>query len=98
MARGQRIIGVFADCQLVTTYSQYSINAWHDDIHIGGDLHKYIGVDETKKLIDYTDQIYLNFGADPKLEGTEYKEEINNSKYSAYSMCYSWWNICIFSK
>ena len=35
------------------------------------------GVDETKKLIDYTDQIYLGFGADPKLEGTEYKEEIN---------------------
>ena len=63
--------GAFSDGKL----SLY--NKDDDDIHIGGDLHKYIGVDETKKLIDYTDQIYLNFGADPKLEGTEYKEEIN---------------------
>ena len=31
---------------------------------------------ETKKLIDYTDQIYLDFGADKKVEGLEYKEEV----------------------
>ncbi len=29
-----------------------------------------------KSLIDYTDKIYLDFGADKHLEGTEYKEEI----------------------
>ena len=63
--------GAFSDGKL----SLY--NKDDDDIHIGGELHKYIGVDETKKLIDYTDQIYLEFGADPKLEGTEYKEEID---------------------
>ena len=44
-----------------------------DQIYVGGDLQEYIGVEETKKLIDYTDQIYLYFGADKHLEGTEYK-------------------------
>ncbi|MGN1299312.1 MAG: NAD(P)/FAD-dependent oxidoreductase [Candidatus Scatovivens sp.] len=63
--------GAFSDGKL----SLY--NKEDDDIYIGGELHKYIGVENTKKLIDYTDQIYLNFGADPKLEGTEYKEEID---------------------
>ena len=47
-----------------------------DQIYVGGDLQEYIGVEETKKLVDYTDQIYLDFGADKHLEGTEYKEEV----------------------
>lgn len=51
-----------------------------DDIHIGGNLHKYIGVQKTKELIDYADSIYLKFGADTKLEGTEHKEEIDRLK------------------
>ena len=62
--------GAFSDGKL----SLY--NDEDDEIHVGGSLHKYIGVPETKKLIDYTDQIYLNFGADQRLEGTEYREEI----------------------
>jgi len=62
--------GAFSDGKL----SLY--NKEDDDIHIGGELHKYIGVEETKKLIDYTDQIYLQFGADNKLEGVEHQEEI----------------------
>ncbi len=62
--------GAFSDGKL----SLY--NDQDEDIYIGGSIHKYIGVEETKKLIDYTDKIYLDFGADTKLEGTEYKEEI----------------------
>ncbi len=62
--------GAFSDGKL----SLY--NEEDDDIYVGGNLHKYIGVDETKKLIDYTDGIYLKFGADPKLEGVEYREEV----------------------
>lgn len=63
--------GAFSDGKL----SLY--NEEDDDIYIGGRLHKYIGVEETKRLIDYTDQIYLEFGADPKLEGVEHKEIID---------------------
>lgn len=62
--------GAFSDGKL----SLY--NPKDDDIHIGGELHKYVGVEETKKLIDYTDQIYLDFGADKHLEGVENQEEI----------------------
>ena len=62
--------GAFSDGKL----SLY--NEEDDDIYVGGVLHEYIGVEETKRLIDYTDKIYLEFGADKKLEGTEHKEEI----------------------
>ncbi len=53
------------------------------DIYVGGELHKYIGVPETKELISYADKIYLKFGADPNLEGIEYKEEIAKIKEKA---------------
>ena len=69
--------GAFSDGKL----SLY--NKEDEDFYVGGNLHKYIGVEETKKLIDYTDQIYLNFGADTKLEGTEHKEEVNEIKKKA---------------
>ena len=62
--------GAFSDGKL----SLY--NPKDDDIHIGGELHKYVGVEETKRLIDYTDEIYLQFGADKHLEGVENQDEI----------------------
>lgn len=69
--------GAFSDGKL----SLY--NKEDEDFYVGGNLHKYIGVEETKKLIDYTDKIYLDFGADDKLEGTEYKEEVGEIKKKA---------------
>jgi uncharacterized FAD-dependent dehydrogenase len=63
--------GAFSDGKL----SLY--NEEDEEIHVGGILHKYIGVQKTKDLMDYADKIYLDFGADPKLEGVEYKEEIS---------------------
>lgn len=69
--------GAFSDGKL----SLY--NKEDEDLYIGGNLHKYIGLEKTKELIDYTDQIYLDFGADKKLEGTEYKEEVAQIKKKA---------------
>ena len=69
--------GAFSDGKL----SLY--NPEDDDIYVGGNLHKYIGVKETKKLIDYTDKIYLKFGADKKLEGVEFKEEVTKIRKKA---------------
>ena len=69
--------GAFSDGKL----SLY--NSEDDDIYVGGNLHKYVGVDETKKLIDYTDKIYLKFGADSKLEGVEFKEEVTKIRKKA---------------
>ena len=62
--------GAFSDGKL----SLY--NPEDDDIYVGGELHEYIGVEETKKLIDYTDKIYLSFGADTNLKGVDYKDEV----------------------
>ena len=61
--------GAFSDGKL----SLY--NPEDEDFYVGGSLHEYVGIEETKKLIDYTDSIYLNFGADKNLEGTAYKNE-----------------------
>lgn len=36
---------------------------------VGGTLPDYIGVEKTIELIRYTDDIYLQFGADPKIHG-----------------------------
>lgn len=69
--------GAFSDGKL----SLY--NPEDDEIHVGGNLQEYIGVPKTKELIDYTDKIYLDFGADHKLEGTEYKEEVSKMKEKA---------------
>lgn len=69
--------GAFSDGKL----SLY--NKEDDDIYVGGNLHKYIGVEKTKNLIDYADSIYLKFGADTHLEGIEHKEEINKLKKKA---------------
>ena len=69
--------GAFSDGKL----SLY--NPEDNEIHVGGNIQEYLGVEETKKLIDYTDQIYLEFGADKKLEGVDYKTEVGKIKAKA---------------
>ena len=69
--------GAFSDGKL----SLY--NPEDTEIHVGGNLHEYLGIEKTKKLIDYTDEIYLKFGADPKIEGIEFKDEVQKIKKKA---------------
>lgn len=63
--------GAFSDGKLTLP------NLDSDTIEVGGILDEYIGVEETKKLMMYTDEIYLKFGADTKLEGLENLDKIN---------------------
>ena len=42
---------------------------------VGGDLPNLIGVDLAKELISYTDGIYLEFGADTRVEGLGHEDE-----------------------
>ena len=42
---------------------------------VGGDLPSLIGVDLARETIEYTDGIYLEFGADPHVEGLGFDEE-----------------------
>lgn len=62
--------GAFSDGKLTLP------NKDSDTIEVGGILDQYLGVEETKKLMFYTDEIYLKFGADPKLEGLEHLDKI----------------------
>ncbi|HIX34689.1 FAD-dependent oxidoreductase [Gemmiger sp. An120] len=43
---------------------------------VGGDLPSLIGEFYAQELIDYTDGIYLEFGADEHIEGVEHTDEI----------------------
>lgn len=50
---------------------------------VGGDLPDLIGYEYTQELIEYTDKIYLEFGADEKVEGVGAKEEIKEIRRKA---------------
>ena len=43
---------------------------------VGGDFPNLVGSDFAQSLIDYTDQIYLEFGADPHVEGVSDPDKI----------------------
>ena len=63
--------GAFSDGKLTLP------NKDSDTIEVGGILDTYLGVEKTKELMFYTDDIYLKFGADPKVEGLDHLDEIN---------------------
>ena len=44
------------------------------------DILENLHENKQKDIIDYTDSIYLDFGADTRLEGTENKDEIDQIK------------------
>lgn len=50
---------------------------------VGGDLPQLIGKDKAQELIEYTDKIYLQFGADKKVEGLSNNEEIKQIRRKA---------------
>ncbi len=50
---------------------------------VGGDLPALIGEAETQALIDYTDKIYLEFGAETRVEGIDNPEKIKDIRRRA---------------
>jgi uncharacterized FAD-dependent dehydrogenase len=63
--------GAFSDGKLSLSYE------------VGGDLPKLIGSDRVQELISYTDKLYLEFGADKKVEGLGNNEEIKDIRRKA---------------
>ena len=63
--------GAFSDGKLSLSYE------------VGGDLPELIGADYAQEMIDYTDKIYLEFGADTHVEGLEATEEIKDIRRKA---------------
>ncbi|GAB6108256.1 NAD(P)/FAD-dependent oxidoreductase [Fusibacter bizertensis] len=52
---------------------------------VGGDLPELSGAKKVQAFIDYTDEIYLKFGADSKVEGIENNELIKEIRRKAIS-------------
>ncbi len=63
--------GAFSDGKLSLSYE------------VGGDLPMLIGADVAQETIDYTDKIYLEFGADSKVEGIGNTEEVKDIRRRA---------------
>jgi len=63
--------GAFSDGKLSLSYE------------VGGDLPALIGAELAQEIIDYTDNIYLEFGADKKVEGLENNERIKEIRRRA---------------
>ena len=63
--------GAFSDGKLSLSYE------------VGGDLPELIGEKYAQEIIDYTDGIYLEFGADKHIEGIENTDEIKNIRLKA---------------
>ena len=63
--------GAFSDGKLSLSYE------------VGGDLPTLIGENFAQQLIDYTDKLYLDFGADPHVEGIYTGEEIREIRKNA---------------
>ena len=67
-------------------FSDGKLSLFNDDdeeIYVGGSLHKYVGVERAKELIRYTDDIYLDYGADSKVEGVDFPEKVKAYKERA---------------
>lgn len=65
--------GAFSDGKLSLSYE------------VGGDLPQLLGEDVVQDLINYTDDIYLKFGADPYVEGVSEIATINELRKKAIS-------------
>lgn len=50
---------------------------------VGGDFPNLIGYEETAELIDYTDKIYLDFGADNFIEGVSNPDKVKEIRKRA---------------
>ena len=63
--------GAFSDGKLSLSYE------------VGGNLPELIGADKAQETIDYTDKIYLEFGADTHIEGIGNDEEVKKIRMRA---------------
>ena len=81
-----RCVGCKPYCHITTGFSgagAFSDGKLSLSYEVGGDLPDLIGIDQAQELIRYTDQIYLEYGADTKVEGVGNDEEVKEIRKRA---------------
>ncbi len=75
-------------CNITTGFSgagAFSDGKLSLSCEVGGDLPMLIGEDKAQETIEYTDGIYLEFGADTHVEGLDNTEEVKQIRKRAIS-------------
>ncbi len=73
-------------CQITTGFSgagAFSDGKLSLNCEVGGDLPALLGEEKVQSIIDYTDTIYLEFGADSKIEGISNPEKVKEIRKKA---------------
>ncbi len=74
------------NCHITTGFSgagAFSDGKLSLSFEVGGDLPNLIGAQLTQEMIEYTDKIYLDFGADTHIEGVGHTEEVKDIRRNA---------------
>ncbi len=73
-------------CHITTGFSgagAFSDGKLSLSFEVGGDLPNLIGAQLVQDMIDYTDKIYLDFGADTQIEGIGHTDEVKDIRRNA---------------
>ena len=84
----QKCVNCKPNCNITTGFSgagAFSDGKLSLSYEVGGELPSLIGEGKAQDLIDYTDTIYLDFGADTHVEGAEETEEVKDIRRRAIS-------------
>ena len=85
-SKTQKCINCKPYCHITTGFSgagAFSDGKLSLSYEVGGDLPSLIGEDFAQELIDYTDKIYLEFGADEHIEGISNDAEVKEIRKNA---------------
>ena len=85
-AKTQKCVNCKPYCHITTGFSgagAFSDGKLSLSSDVGGNLPMLIGEDLAQQTIDYTDKIYLEFGADTKIEGINNGEEVKEIRKNA---------------
>lgn len=84
--RTQKCVNCQPFCNITTGFSgagAFSDGKLSLSPEVGGDFPELVGVEETERLIQHADSIYLRFGADEKVEGENAAERAKSIRRNA---------------
>ncbi len=85
-AKTQKCVGCKPYCHITTGFSgagAFSDGKLSLSSDVGGNLPQLIGEELAQETIDYTDKIYLEFGADTHVEGVSNDDEVKEIRKNA---------------